>query len=156
MKHMITTLLILLGLTFLVACNMAEAAENGGDMAALTDVNSLQEALNTAGVTVETAEMDEGPTLFEANEQALTINGERIAVYQFTSEQEASEAASTVTGAGTIIGNATIDWAATPHFYQSGNLIVIYAGEQEQVLTALETALGEPFLVGSAAFVPEE
>ena len=56
---------------------------------------------------------------------------------------------------GTIIGNATIDWVDRPHFYQQGGLIVLYAGEDEAILSALEGALGEPFVIGESSFAPE-
>lgn len=71
-----------------------------------------------------------------------------IQVYEFADAAAAEAAMNTVSGGGTIIGTTTVDWIETPHFYRSGRLLAIYAGDDQDALSALEANLGPPFLVG--------
>src|SRR5690606_1740257 len=81
-------------------------------------------------------------------------DGEQVQVYVFESVEAAQEAAATVNPTGNIIGNISVDWAEPPHFYQSGSVIVVHAGESDEILRALASTLGEPFVVGSGLFGP--
>lgn len=86
--------------------------------------------------------------LFDAPAQWIELNGALIQLYEFADAAAAEAAAGTVSGGGTIIGTTTVDWIETPHFYRSGRLLALYAGDDEAVLSALEANLGAPFLVG--------
>lgn len=41
-----------------------------------------------------------------------------------------------------------ISWLATPHFYRSDHLIVLYVGDDQAVVDLLSTLLGPPFAGG--------
>lgn len=86
--------------------------------------------------------------LFNARAQWIELDDAMIQVYEFEDAAVAVAAAGTVSGGGTIIGTTTVDWIETPHFYRSGRLLALYAGNDQAVLDALETNLGVPFLVG--------
>ncbi|MCI0397835.1 MAG: hypothetical protein L0322_23280, partial [Chloroflexi bacterium] len=64
---------------------------------------------------------------------------------------EAQADAARITANGYIIAgeegqpSISVDWIAQPHFYQQGNLIVLYVGEDPSILSLLETVLGPPF-----------
>ena len=38
-----------------------------------------------------------------------------------------------------------VNWVATPHFYKTGKLIVLYVGDNMTVISTLETVLGPQF-----------
>ena len=46
---------------------------------------------------------------------------------------------------GSSIGGQVMMWMATPHFYKSGKLIVLYVGDEAAITTLLAGALGPQF-----------
>lgn len=110
------------------------------------DAQQLTAALGaTAGDSLE-------DPFFDAAGQWLELNGAMIQVYTFADAAAAEAAMKSVSSGGTIIGTTTVDWIETPHFYRSGRLLALYAGDDEAVLGALEAQLGVPFLVGVSMF----
>ncbi|MGI9067074.1 MAG: hypothetical protein ACR2HX_11820 [Pyrinomonadaceae bacterium] len=49
---------------------------------------------------------------------------------------------------GTTIGTSKPTWMATPHFFKTGKLIVLYVGGNQTILELLRTALGGQFAGG--------
>lgn len=41
--------------------------------------------------------------------------------------------------------SVVVDWSNTPHFYKKGNIIVQYIGEDEKIISDLQSILGEQF-----------
>jgi hypothetical protein len=123
------------------------------DVAEKSEFESLIEALRAAGFKVEIEGAIEDP-LFTGTGKAIEVNGQYVQVFEFEGEAAAVEGAGTVSGGGTIIGTSIVDWIETPHFYQAGALVVLYAGSEEAVLSGLQDALGEPFLVGVSMGLP--
>lgn len=129
------------------------AADEGAGAPQVSDLESLIEALREAGFEVETLGAIEDP-LFAGEGEALEVDGQYVQVFSFESEAAAQEAADTVQGGGTIIGLATVDWVEPPHFYLKGALLALYAGSDEALIGALNSALGEPFLIGFSMGLP--
>lgn len=84
------------------------------------------------------------------------IGGEAIVIHEFRDAATACQEALSVSADGYAIsrreGDVTrmtqIDWVNTPHFYCKGQLIVVYVGDDESILTALNDLLGPPFAGG--------
>lgn len=125
----------------------SDAGEGNGSEFFVEDLTTLIQALEAEGADVAGVGVGDD-SFFVSPEQIISVNGEQVQVYEFQGTEDVEDAAASVSGGGTIIGTTTVDWAATPHFYRSGNLIAIYAGEQEDVLSLLSATLGEPFVVG--------
>jgi hypothetical protein len=123
----------------------------------------LLKDLRAAGYTVT----DSG----ELIDQGLPVRGRRIEVkdenlyvHEFADAKSADVAAGTISPDGYSIGVPYgkqdqpepgsifiihhVDWIATPHFFKKDALIVIYAGEDEQLIKTLEGLLGEQFAGG--------
>lgn len=120
---------------------------------AIDNYEALLEALRAAGLEVQAAGAIEDP-FFDVETQMLTVGEAMIQVFQFADAAEAEAAAGTVNASGTIIGTTTVDWIEPPHFYRHGRLLVLYAGSDENVLSALEAVLGEPFVIGQTMGLP--
>ena len=89
----------------------------------------------------------------------LTVNGEDIQAFEFGSAEEADAAAGGVSATGSSIVTTMADgtrmasmitWVAPPHFYKAGKLIVIYVGSDNDVIDALQDAMGPQFAGGEA------
>ncbi|MDT8307729.1 MAG: hypothetical protein RRC07_17475 [Anaerolineae bacterium] len=163
MKRTGSLVFLLLALVLAVACtpgaaNDLDPGEDAGEgTGALFGHEALAEGLAAAGLEVAEGDLFSGelsdPLFEEATPRSLNVGEATIQTYEFGSEAEAEAAAATVNPTGTIIGNKTVDWIEPPHFYRQRSLIVLYPGDDEAVLGALEALLGEPFVAGAGGFI---
>lgn len=116
----------------------------------------LAEALTEAGYTVSEGLAD--PNLYPAERSYNLVleNGETqvISVYEFVSADMALQRSRSTDpdGSSFIIpsgwnsfNNVLVEWVAPPRFYLCDNMIAIYVGEDETILSILEEMCGEPF-----------
>ena len=96
--------------------------------------------------------------LLTGTDRLLTVNGERVEVYEYATTVHAAADAARISsdgstfsaGFGPLGGSAaSVDWIAPPHFYRSGRLIVQYIGTHSDVLAALTQVLGRQFAGGT-------
>lgn len=138
-------ILLILTLGIVTACSgrgtaaSLDPVSHGGDV---TNYVSLVDALRAEGVTVEPAGTISQP-FFSVEGQAITVNGEQVQVFEFADAAAASAAAQDVSPDGSSVGTSMMTWVAPPHFYKTDKLIVLYIGENEAVLAALESVVGE-------------
>jgi hypothetical protein len=129
------------------------ASEQVGDE--LTDHAALVAALEGSGATVEPAgEIVPEDSVFPVSTRIIDVNGQSVQVFEFDDPAAAGAAAATVAESGVIVGTATYEWIATPHFYRLGNLIVLYVGDDAATQTLLADTLGEEFAGGGPAMSP--
>jgi hypothetical protein len=91
---------------------------------------------------------------FTSEQISITVNGQTVQIFEYASAQEASDDAALVAPNGGSIGTIMISWIAPPHFYQAGNLIVLYVGNDSGVTDVLERVVGAPFVSGGASMLP--
>jgi len=75
----------------------------------------------------------------------MHIDGGSLQVFVYGDSHSATNEAALVSPDGSKIGNTIVEWAATPHFYQTGKMIVIYVGDDDEVKQALEKIVGFQF-----------
>jgi hypothetical protein len=78
----------------------------------------------------------------------MTVNNEAIQVFEYSNAATTESQAKRVSPDGKTIGNSKPSWMAPPHFFKSGNLIVLYVGANESTLKVLRTTLGPQFAGG--------
>lgn len=126
----------------------AETSEPGTPLVShggpVTDYVSLIDQLRAAGATVESAGAVSQP-FFSVKGQVIKVNGEDVQVFEYADAATAEAEAATVSPDGGSTGTSMITWVAAPHFYKTGKLIVLYVGNNQTTLVALETALGPQF-----------
>jgi hypothetical protein len=113
----------------------------GGDAAALA------RALRGSDVTVEMGDRQE-KDLFMVGAQPLTINGERIHVFEYVSDEALEMDSASISRGGMVIGEKRINWFATPHFYKGCHILVLYTGNNELILNLLISVLGKQIAGG--------
>ena len=82
---------------------------------------------------------------FAPQGQVLSVNGEDVQVFEFTSSEEADTGAQRISAGGSSIGASMVGWVAPPHFYKAGQLIVIYVGSDDGIISALQRGMGAQF-----------
>ena len=102
----------------------------------------LADELRSAGAEVEPGSDIRQP-FFSVPGRVLTVNGSDVQIFEYPNIEAAQAEASTVAPDGSSIGTTMISWVATPHFYMSGTLIVLYVGEDPALQRLLEKVAGK-------------
>ena len=85
---------------------------------------------------------------FLVSGRIIKVNKENIQVFEYPNAATAESQAKLVSPDGRTIGNSKPSWMATPHFFKSQKLIVIYIGDDKTILRILQGALGDQFAGG--------
>jgi hypothetical protein len=83
----------------------------------------------------------------------INVNGEQLQLFIYEDATAAEADAERISADGYEIaptrdgeeGPAIIDWPSPPHFYLWDNIIILYVGEDSEILTLLSELLGQPF-----------
>lgn len=111
------------------------------------DLESLIEKLRGKGLIVErTGEIDQ--PFFQVKGQLISVNGDTLQIFAYDDLHSANNEAALVSPDGRSVGNTMVQWVATPHFYQTGKLIVIYVGDDENMEQTFEEIIGFQFAGG--------
>jgi len=75
----------------------------------------------------------------------IRVRDEDVQVYQYPNVAVADGEAALISPDGSSVGKAKIHWIGSPHFYKKERFLVLYLGDNGEVLKLLETVLGKPF-----------
>lgn len=118
-----------------------------------TDFSSFTQALKAGGFTVRPEGRTKLPaSLLAVPGQQVRIDGRQASVFEYPTENAFDKVRSAIRPRGDQIptgdgGLAIINWNA-PHFYGSGKLLVLYFGDSQRTLNALDLLLGPQFAGG--------
>jgi hypothetical protein len=108
------------------------------------DYESLVNALQAAGVTVAAGDAVEQP-FFSVPGQVIRVNEQDVQVYVYETAEALEAEAAQIAEDGSSIGTSMVDWVEPPHFFKSGRILVLYLGEDPNILIVLESILGPQF-----------
>lgn len=108
------------------------------------ELEGLVEALRAEGAQVELGEAIQQPFLSVPG-QIVKVNGADVQVFEYASAEDLGLEASQVSEDGSSTGTSNVTWIAPPHFYRSGRLLVLYVGEDQEVIELLESVIGPQF-----------
>lgn len=108
----------------------------------------LTEKLRAQGGRVALTRERVSQPFFSVAGRIININGEALQVFEYVTPFAAEADASRVSADGTTIGTSKPTWMATPHFFKSGKLIVLYTGGNQTIVDLLRTTLGNQFAGG--------
>jgi hypothetical protein len=116
---------------------------------AVQNTAALEQAMRDAGLNF-VSEGDQQLEYFVPPARIYAQGNDTLEVHTYPDADAAAVAASLVSPDGQIIRRANgepmaVAWLGSPHFYQSGPLLVVYVGTDPAILAALETALGPQF-----------
>ena len=75
----------------------------------------------------------------------LEVNGERVLVMDYGDADALDAEAAGISPDGSSIGTTMVSWVAPPHLFRSETAIVLYVGENSEVMEALTSVLGPQF-----------
>jgi hypothetical protein len=110
----------------------------------IENAESLLQALLAAGATVELGDQVQQP-FFTVPGQILKVNGADVQVFVYETAQAMEAEAAQISADGSSIGTSMANWVESPHFFKLGQLLVLYVGENEEVMNLLEGVFGPQF-----------
>ena len=137
--------IVVLSAVFLAAC-----AGTGGVQVTPTpdlyvvDRAGLIDALNAADAVREVGDpvMQE---YFSVGGASVKVRESDILVFEYETAEAMEADASLVASDGGSIDTTMLFWVATPHFFKAGRIIVVYIGDDAEMLSQLESLLGAQF-----------
>jgi len=126
------------------ACFLLAAA---GTAAQGIDYAGFVRSLRAENTTIEPQGEVEQP-FFSVTGKVIALYGDHVQIFEHPGSAEADAEAALVSPDGMTVGTAKPHWLGTPHFYRKDKLLVLYLGDNEKVLKALEARLGRQFAGG--------
>jgi hypothetical protein len=143
MKHKFLSIVsLMLVVMMFAAC--APQGESPAEPVEEADLGSLSQALRAAGATIESSETISQP-FFSVEGRILKVNDADVQVFEYKSAEALEADAAQVSTDGGSVGTSMISWMATPHFFKSGRVLVLYVGDDAAILDLLTDALGGQF-----------
>ena len=148
-----TLLLLFLGLS-LAGCGEQAQASKPADLTYTAFVVRLQKT-----GTSFTQGSATPSRFFAGTPYRITVGSEYLSVFEYPSSADVQKDASHISPRGDKVqitngshtDTALVNWVATPHFYKSGRIIVSYIGDQQKMITLLQSLLGPQFAGGDSA-----
>ena len=137
--HKITFLLVVaIGLTACGAGTQPTVTPvRSGDIV-FFDYDGLINALQAAGATVDQPRDTVSQPFLSVGAQIIKVNSEDVQVFEY------ADAIAAETDANQMANNNTtmISWIAPPHFYLADKLIILYVGDNADIITVLDNLVG--------------
>ena len=147
--------------SFLAVVTLGAAAgcdDNTTTITAPTDVTfglaDFVEILFSRSVPITVGD-EESVNYFPVSARHFTVFDDDVLVFEFVGPNTTAAFAATVSPDGSTINGRVIDWPATPHFFTSGRVIVLYLGNNTQVLLAISDVMGAQFAGGEFVFASQ-
>jgi hypothetical protein len=107
--------------------------------------DKLYRSMNTKGKTFIITKGGNN-NIFRMESHDLHINNHIISIYEFKSREEVNEHVKKVSIDGKNIDDfGIVEWAGQPHFFRKDNLIILYVGNDGEILSALQKVAGDQF-----------
>lgn len=116
--------------------------ENYTDNKKVSDYNleNFKVDMESKGYTVEIMSKDKD--FFDSPKFEIKIGDSKVLVYDYEELTTLEKDISGVTENGLVVSGTKVSWEKTPHYYKKGELLVIYDGENTNIITSLEEVLG--------------
>ena len=121
-----------------------DASGQSGTTSGFATIDQLAASLHTAGAVTEPGG-DVSQPFIAVPGRILQVNGADVQVFEFSSAAAAADLAAQVSPDGSSVGTTMIMWVEPPHYFLSGRLIVLYVGDNSDILVRLAQALGPQF-----------
>lgn len=134
----------------LLSCGKEEAPQ-GGDSAENMTLDpasptfGIYQTLRAMGFSDVTATGTVSHPFFPVEGTRFSVIGRDMETFEFESKEEADKAAASISPDGMTIDGKPAGWKASPHFFRSDKVLVVYIGDEPEMKASIERALGRQF-----------
>jgi hypothetical protein len=150
MKYAHIAISFLIVVLFTVACNTRETEMTAsvGDTVStkegypsVEDFDNLIKAFEITGASIKIGDSISQP-FFSVEALMVSLDGVDIQVFEYPNDGAVEADVTAISPDGSSVGTTMPFWVASPHFFKSGRLIVLYIGSDPDILATLESILG--------------
>lgn len=135
--------LIFLMITLLILTSCSKKTKENG-----TDYITFLEMLDENGIQYKEGDLDTSSFLSVAR-KPIFIEDEIIGIYEYASNEDMEKDSMYIDKGGSSISmpgkGVEISWVSFPHFFKKDTLIILYVGENQQILELLNKNYGDEF-----------
>ena len=104
--------------------------------------DDFKENLENKGYKLK--EVDDSKSLFSVSNDDYIINNGKISIYQYDEKDSITleNDLKSITNNGAIINGNKMNWNKAAHIYKKGRIVVVYDGDNENIITCLKELLG--------------
>lgn len=115
------------------------------------DKQSLKDTLNSKGFEPKQEEDKNSNSMkkiFSVDGKTLKIKNGEIYVYEYDKNQKdkLKNDLNSIQNNGTTISGEDIKWNKSPHFYSKGRVVVVYDGDNKEIINVLNEIMGMPVI----------
>lgn len=144
-KYIVLFVLSSLIITMFIGCTKKDSQDT-------FDIEQFTSEMKAKNYNFEVQDVENQDDFLSNTKKRMVIGKESLEIYLYNSNKEMEDDAKNINmnGFGYSDGNKSIiiDWISYPHFYKKGNVIVLYVGENEKIISDLNDIMGEQFVGG--------
>lgn len=127
-----------------------ETIEKFTDDEAKYDKNAIIKDLKEKGFNPEvtSTQANDNTKIFSVDKQIVKIKGGELSLYEYPMDAKGKleEDIKSIQDNGKTINGVTMTWTTAPHFYKKGRVLVVYDGNSQEIIKALNEILGNPIM----------
>lgn len=114
------------------------------------DKNAIMKDLKEKGFNPEvvTTKPTDNKKIFSVDREIVKIKGGELSLYEYPmdSKGKMEEDIKSIQDSGNTINGVKMTWTTAPHFYKKGRVLVVYDGNSQEIIKALNEILGNPIM----------
>lgn len=100
---------------------------------------------STGDETATGSESSADPNSFQVEPTEDQVAGQPVLKFTYPTTRAARLVAARISEDGSMIGTKKMAWNGTPHFFRKENVMMLYLGNDEKVITILRSQYGDQF-----------
>lgn len=143
-------ILIILGLLFVGSFVLLKRTiskveiESTKQVTKVQNVNNFVDYLTSIDPSVkENGEIEQG--FLSVKGKRIVLKGQEIQVFIYPSNELAESDIKSISPDGYTFDKTIVEWIEPPHFFRKDTTLVLYVGNNSEVLTILQKVLGDQF-----------
>lgn len=127
-----------------------ETMEKFTDEESKYDKNAIIKDLKEKGFNpkVTDTKANNNQKIFSVDKQIVKIKDGELSLYEYPGDSKGKLEGDikSIQDNGKMINGTTMTWNTAPHFYKKGRVLVVYDGNSQEIINALNEILGNPFI----------
>lgn len=127
-----------------------ETMEKFTDEEGKYDKNAIIKDLKSKGFNPEVTntKAKDNQKIFSVDKQIVKIKGGELSLYEYPMDSKGKLEGDikSIQDNGKMINGTTMTWNTAPHFYKKGRVLVVYDGDSQEIIKALNEILGNPLM----------
>jgi hypothetical protein len=144
----LTAVLLLVGAYFVYASKQQTdnpVSHGSSEASYVAVVDGLRQKFGPSAVQPVEMDLIDPATQSLGSKQRVKVVNESVDVWEYAGASETNTKAGTISSDGSGIGGTQVEWTSSSHWYKKDKVLVLYLGNDKEVISSLNTILGKQF-----------